>query len=83
MVVVVVVLTVSMVVRPGASLPDLADLLLVAAGDLQDVQVDVEEHGEHGEEAGAEQHNHAHLLDDGEEGTDAGVAVGLKLPDHR
>ena len=71
---------VAVVGRPGARLSDLEDLLLVVAGDLQDVQVDVDEHGEHGEEADAEQDDHAHLVNDGEEGTEAFVALGLELP---
>lgn len=80
LVMMLVVLMASVVGRPGAGLP--GDLLLVAAGDLQDVQVDVDEHREHGEEAGAEQHDHAHLLDDGEEGAEAVVVVGLQLTHH-
>ena len=80
LVMMLVVLMASVVSRPGAGLP--GDLLLVAAGDLQDVQVDVDEHREHGEEAGAEQQDHAHLLDDGEEGAEAVVVVGLQLTHH-
>lgn len=82
-VILVVLMAVVVVVsRPGACLPDSADLLLVAAGDLQDVQVDVDEHGEHREEARAVQHDDAPSMDDGEEGTKAVVALRLQLPDH-
>lgn len=38
------VLVILAVTRPRTGLPNLADLLLVAAGDLQDVQVDVNEY---------------------------------------
>lgn len=52
MLMILLVLLMAMVVsRPGTGLPHLADLLLVAAGDLQDVQVDVNKHREHWEEA--------------------------------
>lgn len=60
--------------RPGSGSADQADLLVVAARYLQDVQVDVNEHREHGEEDNAED-DHEHLPDDGEKGAEPVIAV--------
>lgn len=70
-----------LVSHPGAGISDSGDLPLVAAGDPQDVQVDVDEHGEHGEEAHDED-DHGELMDDGEKGAEAVVVVGLHLAHH-
>lgn len=52
-------------------LAGLTDLHLVAAGNLQDVQVEVGEDREAGEEASTEHHNEAPRTDDREEGAKA------------
>lgn len=75
------VLAAALVSHPGASMSDSGDLPLVAAGNPQDVQVDVDEDGEHGEEA-QDEDDHSELVDDGEKGTEAVVAVGLHLAHH-
>lgn len=68
---------------PGASLPNTADLLLVAAGDLQDIQVDVDEDGEHWEKDHAEENDDGHIVNHREEGTEAIiVCLHLQLPHH-
>lgn len=59
---------------PGACLPDTADLLLVVAGDLQDIQVDVDEDGEHWEKDDAEENDDGHIVNHREEGTEAIIA---------
>lgn len=75
------ILAAVLVSHPGAGTSDSGDLPLVAAGDPQDVQVDVDEDGEHGEEAHDED-DHGELLDDGEKGAEAVVVVGLHLVHH-
>lgn len=68
---------------PGACLPDTADLLLVVAGDLQDIQVDVDEDGEHWEKDDAEENDDGHIVNHREEGTEAIIAwFHLQLPHH-
>lgn len=81
LVLVIVMLMAMLVSGPGTSLPNLADLLVVAAGDLQDVQVDVDKYREHREEAHAE-NDYGHRVDDGEKGTEAIVADHLQLLHH-
>lgn len=77
------VLIVVVVCIPGTCLPNTADLFLVAAGDFQDVQVDVDEDGEHREEENAEENNDAQIVNHGEEGTEAIITcLRLQLPHH-
>lgn len=64
--------------HPGSGKPVSDDLPLVGAGDLQDVQVDVDEDTEHREEADDEG-DHGEPLDNGEKCAEAVVGVGLQL----
>lgn len=70
--------------QPGAGLTGLADLPLMAASYLQNVQVEVGEDREDGEEDGTEHHNDALGTDDREEGAKAAAfkVSLLELPCH-
>lgn len=68
--------------HPGSGESVSNDLPVVGAGDLQDVQIDVDEDAEHREEADDED-DHGELLDNGEKRAEAIVDVGLQLAHHR